>query len=991
MRNQNPYRLLRSLGCLVLAAFAIFLTACEIEGSMDWPGYTIAFHPNGGSGTMARAEIRHGDTWTLSANAFYREGHTFLGWATAPDGDVELGDRASVTNLTRTAGAVVTLHAVWRAHVFRIAYDANGAEGAMGFSIFTFDEDAYLRPMGFEHPNDEMLFVGWARSRYGYVEFENGGSVKNLTAVDGDEITLYARWGRGIFIVTFDINGGMGTTPAPHHVVDGAATTLPGGGGFSNPGYIFVGWNTAANGSGENLGAGSAYIPDGHITLYAEWVSVIHVPGATLAAQLAWLQTNARTNGNYLVEIARDENISPHTLSFGGRSGVVITLAADSPRTIGLSTNGSLFTVGSGVTLALGDNITLNGRPVNNAPLVRVGNGGTLAMSAGSVITGNANNSAANAGGGVRVDGGGAFSMNGGEISGNSVVGGSSDGGGVYVAVGGTFDMRGGAIFGNSSGRDGGGVFNAGAFRMSGGTVYGSDAAGWRGNAAGGGAALFNTSAATAHRGTFNPAGVFSSLGAMGTANYTLHVVNGQLSLSGTVSIIGSAQMGQTLTANTAALGGSGDISFQWRRGFVYVGHDSPVYTVQAADVGYAITVTVTRAGNFGSVTSAPVGPVTAAPDFPPLSGSVVITGTAQAGQMLVANTNALGGSGEISFQWIRGSVPIPGTNISAYIVRDEDVGSMITVAVTRAGNSSSVVSPAVGPVIAADAPGLPALTGTVSITGTAQVGQTLTADTEALGGSGAISFQWMRESVPIPGTNISAYIVRDEDVGSMITVAVTRAGNSSSVVSPAVGPVIAADAPGLPALTGTVSITGTAQVGQTLTADTTGLSGTGEISFQWMRGTTAVGTNSNTYTVQAADLGFAITVIVTRIGNYGSVIGGPTSPVINHQETLTISFADFTDVGANVTEATISILGGPAELRLTVLDPGQYDPGSIRWFLGITEIPGDSLYVDGDYGETLIFGEALHGERIGIHTVTVEVEKDGMLYGKVFTITVAP
>ena len=40
---------------------------------------------------------------------------------------------------------------------------------------------------------------------------------------------------------------------------------------------------------------------------------------------------------------------------------------------------------------------------------------------------------------------------------------------------------------------------------------------------------------------------------------------------------------------------------------------------------------------------------------------------------------------------------------------------------------------------------GLPALSGTVSIDGIAQVGQTLTANTGKLGGSGIISFQWMR------------------------------------------------------------------------------------------------------------------------------------------------------------------------------------------------------------------------------------------------------
>ena len=81
-----------------------------------------------------------------------------------------------------------------------------------------------------------------------------------------------------------------------------------------------------------------------------------------------------------------------------------------------------------------------------------------------------------------------------------------------------------------------------------------------------------------------------------------------------------------------------------------------------------------------------------------------------------------------------------------------------------------------------------------------------------------------------------------------------------------------------IPAFTGTVSINGTAQVGQTLTADTTSLGGTGTISYQWKHGTTDIGTNSSTYTVQAADVGFSITVTVTRSGFSGSATSQATT-----------------------------------------------------------------------------------------------------------------
>jgi alpha-tubulin suppressor-like RCC1 family protein len=80
-------------------------------------------------------------------------------------------------------------------------------------------------------------------------------------------------------------------------------------------------------------------------------------------------------------------------------------------------------------------------------------------------------------------------------------------------------------------------------------------------------------------------------------------------------------------------------------------------------------------------------------------------------------------------------------------------------------------------------------LTGTVSISGTAQVGQTLTADTSTLGGSGVITFQWMRGGNVDLGNN-GTYTIRDDDIGSTITVTVSRSDRTGSVISPAVGPV---------------------------------------------------------------------------------------------------------------------------------------------------------------------------------------------------------
>jgi len=186
-----------------------------------------------------------------------------------------------------------------------------------------------------------------------------------------------------------------------------------------------------------------------------------------LAAELARLQSEAQS-GRYYITISKDETIEPHWLDFDDRTGITIILrGVGDMRTVNLAPwrTGSLFTVGSGITLEL-DNITLQGRDGNSSALVRVDSGGTLIMNTGSKITGNTSDQ----GGGVFVDEGGTFTMNDGEIYGNTS---NWSSGGVFNNYG-TFTMNGGIISGNTSYGSSGGVFNSGTFTMGGGVISGN-------------------------------------------------------------------------------------------------------------------------------------------------------------------------------------------------------------------------------------------------------------------------------------------------------------------------------------------------------------------------------------------------------------------------------------------------------------------------------------------------------------------------------------
>jgi hypothetical protein len=205
---------------------------------------------------------------------------------------------------------------------------------------------------------------------------------------------------------------------------------------------------------------------------------------AGLANKLAWLNTNAQSNTSYILEINANESITPHTLSFAGRSNVTITLrGVGANRVINLTSIGSMFTVENGVSLILDNNITLQGHNSNNASLVRVNWGGRLTMNTGSRISDNRIiHESSGFGSGVGVNGFGTFIMNGGSITGNR----APEGGGVYVNVDGIFTINDGSVSNNTAFfGSAGGVMVHGTFNMNGGSIFGN-----RANYTGGGVSV---------------------------------------------------------------------------------------------------------------------------------------------------------------------------------------------------------------------------------------------------------------------------------------------------------------------------------------------------------------------------------------------------------------------------------------------------------------------------------------------------------------------
>ena len=169
--------------------------------------YEVVFDANGGVGSMPNQTIDVNAPTSLSTNAFTREGYTFKGWSTTPDGAVQYQDVEPVTDLA-PAGGTTTLYAVWekveqpnpqppvepQPVVYEIAYDANGGVGTMSNQVVKKGEDVVLGKNTFTKAGYQ--FKGWATSANGAVKYTDGQTVTDLVFPQARTVitTLYAVW-----------------------------------------------------------------------------------------------------------------------------------------------------------------------------------------------------------------------------------------------------------------------------------------------------------------------------------------------------------------------------------------------------------------------------------------------------------------------------------------------------------------------------------------------------------------------------------------------------------------------------------------------------------------------------------------------------------------------------------------------------------------------------------------------------------------------------
>ena len=202
------------------------------------------------------------------------ENNVFLGWSTnkdvtEPDKDYVKDSEIKYTEET------VTLYAIWgEASKYKVTYDGNGNDAGtvpedsnspyyVNSVVTVLDEGNLIK--------ENYTFTGWNTAADGSGTAYEAGKTFTIT----EDIKLYAQWSENSkHTVMYNGNGNSsGDVPedsnSPYYV--NSNVTVLGEGNLRKDNNTFIGWNTAADGSGNSYVGGDTFTITDNVTLYAQW------------------------------------------------------------------------------------------------------------------------------------------------------------------------------------------------------------------------------------------------------------------------------------------------------------------------------------------------------------------------------------------------------------------------------------------------------------------------------------------------------------------------------------------------------------------------------------------------------------------------------------------------------------------------------------------------------------------------------------------------
>ena len=174
------------------------------------------------------------------------------------------------------------------------------------------------------------------------------------------------------------------------------------------------------------------------------------------------------------------------------------------------------------------------------------------------------------------------------------------------------------------------------------------------------------------------------------------------------------------------------------------------------------------------------------------------VTGTPTVGQTLTTTTGTWTGNPTptLLVEWLAGGVVIPGANATTYVLTPAEAGKVMTSRVL--GQSIAGSAAKLSNATTAVAGALPVNTVAPAISGTAKVGETLTATDGTWTGTPTpeLTRQWLADDEPIEGATEATFDLTEDEEGKVITIEVTGENlmGTASAASDATDAVIAAE-----------------------------------------------------------------------------------------------------------------------------------------------------------------------------------------------------
>lgn len=245
------------------------VTVRTVDQSTDVVSGCQVYYPAGQRITLATL-AKDGDCWDSSM--LTRPGHTQLGWSQDSQAT------QAQAEVTMVEGGM-TVYAVWVGNPV-LTYDTNkpntwnGQMPSTPASVSVAYNTAAADGSGWQSGDTSKIrgyrFLGW------YAGPQDDAGLYDWNTLLTGNVTVYAHWQRLQANVVYDANGGTGShVNTPGWQYTDATVPSDTSKSFKRDGYVFLGWDTQADGNGTAYKDGSQVpLQDKDITLYAQWQPV---------------------------------------------------------------------------------------------------------------------------------------------------------------------------------------------------------------------------------------------------------------------------------------------------------------------------------------------------------------------------------------------------------------------------------------------------------------------------------------------------------------------------------------------------------------------------------------------------------------------------------------------------------------------------------------------------------------------------------------------